>query len=256
VMLDGAWGSICDTSWNISAADIVCRHLGFPGAVAAIVDSAFRNVDTLPVAMSQFRCPPDANIGLLSCSFYRWNQAWCPRGQEAGVVCRTDDLEDLPNDNSTVRLEGGESIYGGRVEMKIGDEWGIVCHDGWDDNDAYVACRQSGYSGMHAVLRGSMFGEMPGLPIWMTDLECSNEDTLQKCHRTPSPPAWGLSSCYDNETAAVVCESSASTGSTTTETIRLSGHMNSLRAGRLEVFFSTYISVRHDNFPDIAKPVP
>lgn len=29
VCLDGAWGSICDDSWNNEDASVVCRQLGF-----------------------------------------------------------------------------------------------------------------------------------------------------------------------------------------------------------------------------------
>ena len=55
-----------------------------------------------------------------------------------------------------------------------------MCHDGWDDNDADVVCDQRGYVDGHlAVLRGSMFGGMFDLPIWMTDMKCSKHSTLQ-----------------------------------------------------------------------------
>ena len=33
----------------------------------------------------------------------------------------------------------------GRVEFCSSDRWGLVCYDGWDNNDATVVCRQLGY---------------------------------------------------------------------------------------------------------------
>ena len=46
-------------------------------------------------------------------------------------------------DNS-VRLAGSSSPNEGRVEICQNDQWGTVCDDGWDRNDARVVCRQLG----------------------------------------------------------------------------------------------------------------
>lgn len=64
-----------------------------------------------------------------------------------------------PRASPQIRLSGGRTAFEGRVEVKRGSKWGVVCSEGWTTKEAMVACRQLGlgYS-LHAVTVGAGAG--------------------------------------------------------------------------------------------------
>ena len=47
--------------------------------------------------------------------------------------------------NGQLRLIGGSSENEGRVEICYENQWGTVCNNGWNAEDARVVCRQLGF---------------------------------------------------------------------------------------------------------------
>ena len=101
----------------------------------------------------------------------------------------------------SVRLVGGSNLGEGRVEVNINNEWGTICDDSWDINDAEVVCRQLGFGSPFSAPGSARFGQGAGR-ILLENIFCSgNESSLASCsHR-----GVGSHNCRHSEDASVVC---------------------------------------------------
>ena len=104
-----------------------------------------------------------------------------------------------------IRLTNGTNEKEGRVEIYWNNQWGTVCDDLWDDNDATVICKQLGYSKGSAKV-SAYFGEGSGL-ILLDDVNCGgSESSIFQCrHRI-----FGEHDCNHWEDAGVVCAGESS----------------------------------------------
>ena len=81
-------------------------------------------------------------------------------------------------------------------------EWGTVCDDSWNFNDASVACRQLGFT-YGATLEILRYGGGTGR-IWLDDLYCGTTQTnLFDCNK--GRPT-GSHNCNHDEDAGVICK--------------------------------------------------
>ena len=57
-----------------------------------------------------------------------------------------------------MRLVGGPTSHEGRVEVFHNGQWGTVCDDSWDINDANVVCRYLNFSEAVSAVDGGAYG--------------------------------------------------------------------------------------------------
>ena len=62
------------------------------------------------------------------------------------VICQGNTTSQSECSSGDLRLVGGERESEGRVEICVEGFWGTVCDSGWDQREALVVCRQSGFS--------------------------------------------------------------------------------------------------------------
>ena len=186
IFYNGKWGTVCDESWNIDDANVVCRQLGFCGADHALSGYHF-GAGSGPVWMDGVECSSIDSF-LYNCKHNGWGSSSCPHNRDAGVKC------------TVVRLVNG-GVNFGRVEVYHDGQWGTVCGDNWDIVDANVVCRQLGFLNATSSSGAAKYGEGSGR-IWMDEIHCQGgEASLLECGHE----GWGQHDCVHSKDASVEC---------------------------------------------------
>ena len=103
-----------------------------------------------------------------------------------------------------VRLVGGRvspTCAYGRLEAYVKGQWGTVCDDYFDINNAKVACRQLGYRRAMKVYQRAHYGRGT-LPILMDNVQCTGDEAqLSHCRSNPT----GEHNCNHFEDVSIRC---------------------------------------------------
>ncbi|KAM6957747.1 scavenger receptor cysteine-rich domain-containing protein DMBT1-like [Aplochiton taeniatus] len=209
VFHNGQWGTVCGTGWSLHHAELICKQLECGEPVSAPGGAHFGQGKG-PVWNADPHCF-SSEKALIQCSQEGLSKSSCSHSEDAGIVC-----------SEKIRLVQGNTVCSGRVEVFHAGQWGTVCDDEWDRNDAKVVCKQLGCGSDGSAFGGSFFGHGRG-PIWLDDFNCTgSESSLSQCTRG----ALGAHNCDHSEDAGVIC--------TAKENIRLANGPSEC-AGRLEL---------------------
>ncbi|XP_036417696.1 deleted in malignant brain tumors 1 protein-like, partial [Colossoma macropomum] len=222
---NGRWGTVCDDGWDLNDAAVVCREMGCGRAVSAL-HSAHFGQGSGQILLDDVACS-GSERSLSGCSHQGFGRHNCGHGEDAGVIC------------SDLRLVNGFDSCSGRVEVYYNGQWGTVCDNNWDFNDAVVVCREMRCGRAVTAPRSAHFGQGSD-PILLDNVGCSgSEGTLKSCsHR-----GFGTHSCNHGQDAGVICSDTAPTSSVPSSTstpsviiyVRLVNGFDSC-SGRVEVY--------------------
>ncbi|XP_071141697.1 scavenger receptor cysteine-rich domain-containing protein DMBT1-like [Mytilus edulis] len=159
----GNWGTICDDRFDVWEGKVICEVLGFDILNVKVYTGAHFGQGSYPVIMDDLLCF-GTETDLSDCSFRGWGKSSCAHGQNAGVACH------IP-----IRLSGGTSLTEGTIEVRFNDEWGSICSDSFDLDDARVICRTFGYNISQPQIV-TKFGKGDS-NVFITNLRCTGAET-------------------------------------------------------------------------------
>jgi deleted-in-malignant-brain-tumors protein 1 len=190
LFLGGAWGTVCDTGFRDVEAQVACNNLGFDAGQGTFLGNQF-GPGTGNIYLDSVVCDGTEAI-INECDHSPIGATTCAHDTDVSISCAGASYD--------VRLVGSTNAYEGRVEILYKGEWGTVCDDLFDANDARVVCNGLGY-GFQGYALGNEFGPGTG-KIWLDEVDCAGtEPNIGSCAHNP----WGVHNCLHSEDVSVSC---------------------------------------------------
>ena len=87
----GHWGTVCDDSWDLNDAQVVCRQLGYLRAHLATHSSLFGEGNG-QIWVDEVNCTGNES-SLEDCPHDGWNNHDCEHSEDASVICLNETAE-------------------------------------------------------------------------------------------------------------------------------------------------------------------
>ncbi|XP_029811417.1 antigen WC1.1-like [Suricata suricatta] len=186
----GSWGTVCDDSWDLNDAHVVCRQLGCGEALNATVSAHFGEGSD-PIWLDDLNCTGKESH-IWKCPSQDWGQHDCRHKEDAGVIC---------SDFLNLRMVSEDQECAGWLEVFYNGTWGSVCHSPMTPMTLSIICRQLG-CGDNGAVNYSIVPREGSRLRWVDQIQCRKTDSsLWQC---PSGP-WQHRSCSAEEEAYLSC---------------------------------------------------
>ncbi|NXO00805.1 C163A protein, partial [Rhinopomastus cyanomelas] len=217
VYVQGTWGSLCASRWDLSDAHVLCRHLNC-GFAESIPGGGYFGRGTGPIWRESFHCEgTETHLG--QCPVTALGASLCAPENSAAVTCSG------PPGSGSLRLVGGGSRCDGRVEIFQHGSWGRVLDEQWDLREASPVCRQLRCGEAEAAYTPPKPQRGTG-PVGLRGVQCGgHEASLALCNSSRSEPA---AATLIAEDVGVICS-----GSRQVRLVNGSGRCS----GRVEVYY-------------------
>ncbi|XP_032852360.2 scavenger receptor cysteine-rich type 1 protein M130-like isoform X2 [Tyto alba] len=186
VYINGTWGTVCQETWDILDATVVCRQLGCGMALAAPGPAHF-GPGMGPLWLDAGSCA-GTEESLWDCPASARHS--CQRGGGAAVC----------SEQQSLRLVGSSARCSGHLEVFYNGTWGRVCANGTSPATAAAVCQELG-CGNRGKLATAPAQDL--VPAWLAWVGC--EEGTRSFWRCPSAP-WHLQSCSPGGDAHVACD--------------------------------------------------
>ncbi|XP_044167376.1 lysyl oxidase homolog 3A-like [Acropora millepora] len=216
---DGEWRGICDHGWDKHAANVVCRMLGYPGALRYYKGPKPFGRGTTAYWLDDIRCTGDEK-SIKQCSHREWGQHNCLAINPASVKCELNahDKTITPEPiksaagrvqneflNIDVRLLGpvvDDFISEGIVQVALAGRWGYICPSNWTPVNSYVLCGQLGFPDREVQHSYSTKIQDLAPVYWLDQVMCRGlESSILSCGHA----GWGSSQCMAGTALTIKC---------------------------------------------------
>ncbi|XP_036431301.1 scavenger receptor cysteine-rich type 1 protein M130-like [Colossoma macropomum] len=229
------WGTVCDVSWDMRAASVLCGQLECGSSVAVLGSDRFGK-GSGRIWADVFDCQGN-ETHLSKCPISSWSRSACSHKQDAGVICSGSSLA---FHEGRVRLSGGMECEG-EVEVYFRQDWRRVLLDSWSESEASVVCRQLGCGSVFSFSSSSTSSPEHS-HMCVTSFSCSGSEAhLGNCSSAQAV------NCSSREQLSITCSGKFNLAH---NSIRLVGSGGDC-AGRLEVFHRGLWGTVSDDLWDI-----